>query len=179
VIRSNMKFFFALIYLISIPVSSYGQIDDSVSVSNLTPESGWDVSQNFGEISLFTVLGKGIGALLLIMLMIYGVVWLLRYLMNKKNIGSIAASSIRVISTTYIAPKKSVTLLQVYDKAVLIGITENSMDALIELEEDAGWKELISEAQETVHSESSFAQKLSKALKENISKGFSNKGNNS
>lgn len=176
-IRSIMKIIFTLIYLIIIPVSSYGQVDDSVSVSDLTPKSAWEMPQNYGEISLFTVLGKGIGALLLIMLMIYGVVWFLRYLMNKKNSGSFTASSIRVISTTYIAPKKSVTLLQVYDKAVLIGISENSMDALIELDEEAGWKELVSDPKDDKDNGNSFAQKLSKALKENISKGFPNSRN--
>lgn len=171
-----MKIFIALIYLLVMPVFSYGQADDSVSVSDLTPKSGWEMPQNYGEISLLSVLGKGIGALLVIMLMIYAVVWVLRYLMDKKNIGSFAESSIRVISTTYIAPKKSVTLLQVYDKAVLIGISENSMDALIELDEEAGWKDLISDPKNNNDSENSFAKKLSKALKESISKGFPNKG---
>lgn len=176
-IRLILNIIIALIFLLGIPVVSYGQVDDSVSVANLTPESGWEIPQNTGEINLLTVLGKGIGALLLIVLMIYGVVWLLRYFMNKKNPGSFATSSIRVISTTYIAPKKSVALLQVYDKAVLIGISENSMDALIELDEESGWKELLTDATDNKGSERSFAQKLSKALKENISKGFPIRGN--
>jgi len=94
--------------------------------------------------------------------------------MNKKSFGNPTSDQIRVLSTTYIAPKKSVALLQVYEKAILIGVSEDSMTTLTELDEEGEWKQLIHAERTNNEGESSFSQKLSKALKQTVSKGIRN-----
>ena len=149
----------------------FGQIADTTSNQVKTPESEWSDSKVSGNIGFIEAMVRGIGALLLIMVLIYGSVWLLRYFMGRKSFGNTTSEQIRVVSTTYIAPKKSVALIQVYDKAVLIGITENSMNMLTELSKDAGWQDLEQETGGVKRGEDSFSQKLSKAIKNNFNKG--------
>ncbi|MCH7886873.1 MAG: flagellar biosynthetic protein FliO [Candidatus Marinimicrobia bacterium] len=163
--------FLALIIIAFSANALFGQIADTTSNQVKTPESEWSDSKVSGNIGFIEAMVRGIGALLLIMVLIYGFVWLLRYFMSKKSFGNPTSEYIRVVSTTYVAPKKSVALIQVYDKAVLIGITENSMNMLTELNKDSGWQDLVQETGGAKRGAGSFSRKLSKAIKDNFNKG--------
>lgn len=163
-----------IILLFSFQELSSGQIADSSNHGQSATELSWNEVQKGNEISFVRALVKGLGALILILALIYGFVWILRFFMNKKSFGNPTSDQIRVLSTTYIAPKKSVALLQVYEKAILIGVSENSMTTLTELDEEGEWKQLIHAEHPNNEGESSFSQKLSKALKQTVSKGIRN-----
>jgi flagellar biosynthetic protein FliO len=67
---------------------------------------------------------------------IYAAVFLLRRLSGSRLSGG-RGKTIQVIEQTYLAPKKSVCLLKLADRAVLIGITDTSINMLTELEWDS------------------------------------------
>ena len=167
-----------IILLLLLQGASFGQIADSSTIGQSATELSWNEEQEGNEVSFVGALVKGLGALLLILALIYGFVWMLRFFMNKKSFGNPTSDHIRVLSTTYIAPKKSVALLQVYEKAILIGVSENSMTTLIELNEESEWKQLIHTEQPNNGGGASFSQRLSNALKQSVSKGVSHNKRN-
>lgn len=75
------------------------------------------------------------GALILVIACIYGGLFLLKKSMGKKYSNNRTNSNLEIIETTHIAPKKTLTLVRVADKAVLVGTTENNMSVLTELDE--------------------------------------------
>ncbi|NOY88198.1 MAG: flagellar biosynthetic protein FliO [FCB group bacterium] len=85
---------------------------------------------------------KLVSALIVVIICIYFGIFLLKKLMGKKYSGNSRRNFLEVLETTYIAPKKSVTLLRVADKAVLIGMSESHIAVLTELD-DAQTKEIL------------------------------------
>jgi len=85
---------------------------------------------------------KLVSALIVVIICIYLGIFLLKKLMGKKYSGNSRKNFLEVLETTYIAPKKSVTLLRVADKAVLIGMSESHIAVLTELD-DAKTKEIL------------------------------------
>jgi flagellar biosynthetic protein FliO len=81
-------------------------------------------------------LARIIVALLVIVVVIYATVFLLRRLSGNRLSGG-RGKTIQVIEQTYLAPKKSVCLLKLADRAVLIGITDTSISTLTEMEWDS------------------------------------------
>ncbi len=79
---------------------------------------------------------KLISALVVVVVCIYVGVYLLRRLMGKKYSGNRQNNILEILETTYVAPKKSVSLLRVANKAVLVGTTENQISVLTELDPD-------------------------------------------
>jgi len=76
-------------------------------------------------------------SLLIIVGIIYISVFLLRRLSGRKAGGG-GGKTIRIIEQTYLSPKKSVCLLKLADRAVLVGITEANINLLTEM----AWDEL-------------------------------------
>ena len=79
---------------------------------------------------------KIISALVVVIVAIYVGVYLLKRMMGKKYSGNRQNNVLEVIETTYVAPKKSVTLLRVAEKSVLVGMSENQITVLTELDAD-------------------------------------------
>lgn len=79
---------------------------------------------------------KIISALVIVIVCIYAGVYLLKRMMGRKYSGNRQHNLLEVIETTYVAPKKSVTLLRVAEKAVLVGMSENQITVLTELDAD-------------------------------------------
>ncbi len=77
---------------------------------------------------------KLISALAVVVACIYVGIYLLKRLMGKKYSGNRQNNLLEVLETTYVAPKKSVSLLRVADKAVLVGMSENQITVLTELD---------------------------------------------
>lgn len=77
-------------------------------------------------------------SLLLIIGIIYAVVFLMKKFTGKRFGASGRAKNIQLIEQTYLAPKKSVCLLKLGERAVVVGITETNVNLLTEF----GWDEL-------------------------------------
>ncbi len=81
-------------------------------------------------------IGKMVGALVIVIICIYLAVFLLRRVMGGRYRGKSSTSLLEILESTYVAPKKTISLVRVADKAVLIGITEGTMTVLTELDAD-------------------------------------------
>ena len=87
--------------------------------------------------SVLPSLGRIAVSLVVIIIFIYAVVFLLRKLSGNRLGGTRKGKTIQVIEQAYLAPKKSVCLLKMADRAVLIGITDSTINMLTECEWDA------------------------------------------
>ena len=81
-------------------------------------------------------------SLVIIVAIIYLTVFLLRKLSGNR-LGGRKGTAIQIIEQTYLAPKKSVCLLKLADRAVLVGITDTNINLLTELEWDSLPQEAI------------------------------------
>ncbi|MFH2037152.1 MAG: flagellar biosynthetic protein FliO [Candidatus Zixiibacteriota bacterium] len=83
--------------------------------------------------SMTSALVKLLGALTVVIIGIYGFLLMLRKMMGRKFSGSKKNRLLEVIETTYVAPKKSVSLVRFADRTVLIGVAENNISVLAEI----------------------------------------------
>ena len=79
---------------------------------------------------------KMISALVVVVICVYVVLYLLRKLMGRRYSGNRKNNILEILETTYIAPKKTVSLIRVADKAVLVGISESGISTLTEFDPD-------------------------------------------
>lgn len=75
--------------------------------------------------------------LVVVVAIIYLTVYLLRKLSGNRMGGVGRGKTVQVIEQTYLAPKKSVCLLKLADRAVLVGITDNNISLLSEFDWDS------------------------------------------
>jgi flagellar biogenesis protein FliO len=93
---------------------------------NAAPEFGNSASVMPSVLRILSALAIVIGS-------IYGGLYLLKKMMGRKYAGDKKYGNLEVLETIHIAPKKTVTLLRVGGKSVLVGSTEGSMSLLSEL----------------------------------------------
>lgn len=85
--------------------------------------------------SALPAIGKMVAALVVVIFAIYAGVWLLRRFTGGRR-GRSDQRLLEVLETAYLGSKKSVALLRVADKSVLVGVTETQMSVLTELDAD-------------------------------------------
>ena len=85
--------------------------------------------------SAYGSLVKMIVALVVVIACIYGGMYVLGRIMGKRGKGAISGNNLELIETTYVGPKKTVSLLRVGEKAVLVGVTDNGITMLTELDQ--------------------------------------------
>jgi flagellar biosynthetic protein FliO len=88
-----------------------------------------------GDESITLALIKLLAALIVVVVGIYGFLLLLRRMMGQKFSGNRKSNLLEVIETTYVAQKKSVSLVKFADRSVLIGVGESGISVLAELDE--------------------------------------------
>ena len=108
---------------------------------------------------------KVVGALLVVVLAIYAGLFLLKRMMGKKYSGNRKNNIMEVLETTYIGPKKSISLIKVADKSVLIASTETNISLLTEMD-SAATNEILSQI--SVEEESDQFKNLFKTATEKI-----------
>jgi flagellar biosynthetic protein FliO len=86
-------------------------------------------------------------SLLIIIGVIYISVFLMRRLSGRRTGGG-KGKTIQVIEQTFLSPKKSVCLLKLADRAVLVGITEANISLLTEMAWDELPKDFLQKATE-------------------------------
>jgi flagellar biosynthetic protein FliO len=92
----------------------------------MTPDSG----------SMVIPFLKLIGALLLVVAGIYGFIYVLRRMMGGKFSANRKDSLIEILESSYIAQKKSISLVRFADRAVLVGVSDAGINVLAELNPD-------------------------------------------
>lgn len=79
---------------------------------------------------------KMVSALVVVVICIYGGIYLLKRMMYGNNRQRSRAALLEVIETTHVGPKKTLSLVRVADRSVLVGVTENQISVLTELDAD-------------------------------------------
>jgi flagellar protein FliO/FliZ len=85
-----------------------------------------------GSLTAASSLLKILSALVIVVACIYGGVYVLKRLMNRRNNSRNGQQLLEVLETAYVGPKRTVSLIRVADKTVLVGVTESNISALIE-----------------------------------------------
>lgn len=78
---------------------------------------------------------KMLSALVVVIACIYGGIYLLRRMMGRRHSGRGGQGLLQVLETAHLGPRKSVSLVRVADKSVLVGVTEGQISVLTELDE--------------------------------------------
>jgi flagellar protein FliO/FliZ len=121
---------------------SIGKLTADGGSSALTAGSDTDPAENDRkEMSLSSGVPTGsivkmVSALLIVILSIYFCVFLLKKFMSRGYGGARKDRLLEVIESTYVGPKKTVSLVRVADRSVLIGVTDQSISVLTELDSE-------------------------------------------
>ncbi len=86
--------------------------------------------------SLVGPLLKLLFALIVVVAGLYGFLILLKRMMGSKYSGNRGNRLIETLATTYVAQKKSVSLVRFGERAVLLGVADDSISVLAELSKD-------------------------------------------
>ncbi len=85
-----------------------------------------------GSLTAASSLLKILSALVIVVACIYGGVYVLKRFMNRRNKSRNGQQLLEVLETTYVGPKRTVSLIRVGNKTVLVGVTESNISALTE-----------------------------------------------
>lgn len=86
-----------------------------------------------GKFDILGMIAKMTLYLMLIVAMIFGVLYFLKkFVYNRKDLLG-KNKAINVLSTTFIAPKKSLLLVEALDRVLILGVTDNQMNLITEI----------------------------------------------
>jgi len=102
-------------------------VGDYASMSN--PIAGEDSATDWWGIGLGLVLKLG-----LVVGLIYACVWVLKRLMRKGGTLPKGARNLRILETAYLAPERSLHIVAVQDKLLVLGATQAQISFLTELD---------------------------------------------
>lgn len=108
-----------------------------------------------------SAVAKMISALALVILVAYGALYGLKKLMNRRYGGGGRNDSLEVLQSTFVGPHKQVSLVRVGQRSVLIGITEQQITTLTELDVEET-EEFLGQVAPEAPAES-FASRLTQA----------------
>lgn len=111
---------------------------------------------NGGSLALSTF--KMISALVVVLVCIYLGVYFLKKLMGRRSAANGRNNLLQVLESAYVGPKKTVSLVRVADRSVLIGVTDNQISILTELDAE----ETLAITAATVENESEGFNRLLK-----------------
>jgi len=118
-------------------VSADGTVSEGALYKASVTEQGENLAISESEAgSMTSSLIKLLGALIIVVVGIYGFLLMLRKMMGRKFSGNRKKNLLEVIETTYIAQKKSVSLVRFADRAVLVGISDNNISVLAEIDSE-------------------------------------------
>jgi flagellar biosynthetic protein FliO len=88
---------------------------------------------------------KMVSALAVVIAAVFGGLYLLRKLMGKRTSKTGRSDVLDVIQTTYLGPHKTISLVKIGNRSVLVGVTETQIATLTELSE-AETAEILTDA---------------------------------
>jgi flagellar protein FliO/FliZ len=126
------------VLLIGVGRTVWAQSTQTASPTTLTDSISQSTSTEYqpmaGKSEAATSLIKMLLALAVVVVCIYVAVFLLKKLMANRRGGRSGNSLLEVIETAHLDPKKSLSLVRIADKSVLLGVTENQISVLTELD---------------------------------------------
>ncbi len=145
-----------LLFLI-IPVDANCQTltisKDSTVSKQVLPHSG-------SEISLVKAVFKTIMALVLVILLVIGFIMGMKWLQNQTRIRGAGFDAFSIVGSLSLGPKKSIYLVRIVERVLVVGVSENNINILTEL--DAEEAKLF--WQHPAKKQNSFAQSLASQI---------------
>lgn len=122
-----------------------------------------DESDGTSQPSVVTAVVKMISALAVVIAVVYGALYLLRKLMGRRYGGATGDGALEILQTTYIGPHKAISLVRVGRRSVLVGVTDNQISTLTELDPEET-DEITTQAERRPVRGESFSRALSGAV---------------
>ena len=112
-------------------------LEDIIQITQSSSKKSDDEIIEKKSFDVMTYIGKYIAFLGLILLFIYGLVFIFRKnILKKRGLGIFGNTDlVSVLSTTHIGPKRSLLLVKVHKKVILLGNSESGVSYLSELDE--------------------------------------------
>lgn len=132
VITVSIVLVIALLGVITIRVDS-GQAQ-KLSSSPATTQAETNAMQSTSPSPVPSLMKIG-AALAVVVICIYAGLFLLKKAMGRKYSGGGQGGHLEVLESMYVAPKKTVSLIRVGERTVLIGVTEAGVNLLTEFDE--------------------------------------------
>ena len=135
-------------FFLTVVTIFYGAL--SVFASGPADSTGFLISDSTrSSVNLFMETVKVVSALIIILILIVFVLWVLKYVLRLKGVTGITGGAIRVLEIQHIDPKKSIALVRIMDRVLIIGWTENMISGLGELSADEISRLNIKEPEDT------------------------------
>jgi len=130
--RKRTIFIIVVIYIIVLSISAVGNTvsDSTYQAKNITGKTTGAALENKGFAAIFF---RTVAALVFIILLVYGVSWVMKRLFLGQQRFT-EKLPVRVVGSTFIGPKKSICLVDVQEKRLVLGVTDTSISFLTELE---------------------------------------------
>lgn len=124
-------------------------LEDTVQITQSALEKSKDETIEKKSFDVMAYIGRYIAFLGLILLFIYGLFFIFRKnFLRRGKLGILGNTElVSVLSTTHIGPKRSLLLVKVHNKVVLIGNSESGINYLSELDEIS---KLLKEGEEEI-----------------------------
>lgn len=114
--------------------SGSGDLVTAVEAQPLTQLVGAD--QSTGITEALGPITRMVGALIVVILCIYIGLFVLRKMMGKRHHAIADSGALQILQTAHLAPRRSVSLIKVANRAVLVGVTDTHLSVLTELSEE-------------------------------------------
>lgn len=101
----------------------------------VAPEKKVEKKERREEFSFAPFIGKFAGFLIFVLLIFFSIVFIFKKIMQKKGRSGFlnGMNSVEVLSSTYVGPKKNILLVKVYKQVLLLGVSENGVNFLTEI----------------------------------------------
>ena len=141
--------------LITAILSSTGlcAVPDSVLADSSAVGSALPVGNTFPDTS--QLLLRTSGALLLIVVLIFAVVFVLRRYVFSRNGSGPGSGEVRVLNSTFLGPKKSIHLVKVLNRILVLGVSDTQIATLSEFKAEEAEEFLVQDV--SGRKEQSFA----------------------
>ena len=126
-------------FVFCLNVAFFVNLPDSSALPVMTPPP----ALNMGWLLIKTVL-----SLVLILVLIIGVVYLLRRYFSDRLPGNVRQDWCQVLARMPLQPKQSLLLVKVFDRILLLGVTDGSMNTLAEFDDVPDIEQLFGTARQ-------------------------------
>jgi len=115
------------------PVSAERGFENS-AVQTTNP-AGQDVLATSAQSSLTSAVVKMISALAVVVICVYFGLYLLKKLTGRRSGPGLKNDVLEVLQTTHLGPRKTISLVKIGDRSVLVGVTEQHISTITELDQ--------------------------------------------
>jgi len=125
----------------------FGAVSSYASVT--ADSTGFLSDSTRSNVNLFIQAFYVIVWLFVVLILLVFALWVLRKVLRFKGVTGIAGGAVQILEIQHIDPKKSIALVRILDRVLIVGCTENAISGLGELSADEIGRLKIEEPQDT------------------------------